>query len=152
MKPDKDKRNSLITPLDAFVVWFDAVPLVLRKHLAHIFQICTTEDARQMAVCPERSLASFRHWAAKTDFPLRIAARMFYIRSVFDMVICHHEEMADEKNMFGSLPGQKNIVQISLKQWELTLGSWLKLRQGELSDRYIHSWTSWIIKQSKELK
>lgn len=142
----------MITPPDAFLAWFDAEPLVLRKHLAHIFQVCTTEDATQMAACPDRSLASFRYWAAKTDFPLRIAARMFYIRAVFDMVICHHEEMVKSDILPGPFSGQENIVLISTKHWEQTLGSWLNLRCRELSDQYIHSWTSWIIKQSKELK
>ena len=57
-----------------------------------------------------------------------------------------------KKNMFGSFPGQENIVQISAKQWEQMLVSWSNLRRDKLSDRYIHAWTSWIIKHSKELK
>lgn len=134
------------------MAWFDAVPLGLRKHLAHIFQVCTTENVTRMADSPDRSLASFRLWAAKGDFPLRIVARMFYIRAVFDMVVSHHEEIVKGETLPGSLPGQENIVLISSKQWEQMRDSWLNLRREELSDSYIHTWTSWMIKQSKELK
>ncbi|MFO7912239.1 MAG: hypothetical protein R6V15_08775, partial [Desulfotignum sp.] len=83
----------MITPTAAFVQWFDNIPVELRRYLAHVFRVCTTEDASQMAALPDQSLTGFRAWVVKSDFPLRMAAKMFYIRAVFDMVILHHREI-----------------------------------------------------------
>ena len=140
----------MITPTVAFIQWFDNIPLELRKYLAHVFRVCTTEDASQMAGLPDQSLTGFRVWAIKKDFPLRLAARMFYIRAVFDMVIMHHREITDDDGSFGLLSQKTNIVRLSAKQWETVINSWIALRQAELSDAYVHSWTSWMIKQQKE--
>jgi len=133
------------TPLEAFMTWFDGRPLTLRQNLAHIFMVVTTEDAVHMTADPARSLKTFRAWAVRRDFPLRIAARMFYIRSVFDMVVFHHHEILPEQG----LP-LGNIVQISGPQWKAVFDSWKQLRQNELTDTYIHSWTSWMIKLNTE--
>jgi len=140
----------MITPTVAFVQWFDNIPLELRRYLAHVFRVCTTEDASQMVALPEQSLAGFRAWIMKPDFPLRIAAKMFYIRAVFDMVILHHHEITDDDGPFKLLSQKTNIVLLSAKQWEVVIKSWTALRQAALSDAYVHSWTSWMIKQQKE--
>ncbi len=140
----------MITPTVAFVQWFDDIPLELRRYLAHVFRVCTTEDACQMAALPDQSLAGFGAWIVKPDFPLRIAAKMFYIRAVFDMVILHHNEITDDDGSFGLLSQKNNIVRLSAKQWEKVTKSWITLRQATLSDAYVHSWTSWMIKQQKE--
>lgn len=140
----------MITPTVAFVQWFDNIPLELRRYLAHVFRVCTTEDTSRMVALPEQSLASFAAWIGKPDFPLRIAAKMFYIRAVFDMVILHHNEIIDDDGFLGLLSQKNNIVRLSAKQWERVVGSWITLRQATLSDAYVHSWTSWMIKQQKE--
>lgn len=142
----------MITPTAAFVQWFDNIPVELRKYLAHVFRVCTTEDASQMAALPDQSLTGFRAWVVKSDFPLRMAAKMFYIRAVFDMVILHHREITDDEGPFGLLSEKNNIVRLSAKQWEAVIQSWKILRQARLSDTYVHSWTSWMIKQQKESK
>jgi hypothetical protein len=139
-----------IYPSTAFIQWFDNIPVELRKNLAHVFRICTTEDTSQMALSPDQSLAGFRAWAVKPDFPLRSAAKMFYIRAVFDMVILHHDEIRTDSGAAGPLSNTGNIVQLSARQWDGIINSWKTLRRGELSDAYIHSWTSWMIKQQKE--
>lgn len=133
------------TPWEAFIGWFDQVPQELRKRLAHMFTICTTEDTSRMACSSEASLRWFRNWVITADFPIRVAARMFYIRSVFDMVIVHNRDILDHEYA-GPLPDQTNVVPISDRQWEKTLASWGGLRKQELSDMYIHSWTSWMVK------
>lgn len=145
-----DDAKKIITPWEAFIIWFDTVPLSLRKFLAHTFRICTTEDTAQMAIKPGESLERFRNWAITTDFPLRIAARMFYIRSVFDMVICHHHELFDLNNTFSGASFQDNILPISSRQWDEILNSWTGLRNRELTDTYIHSWASWMIQMQLE--
>ena len=138
----------MITPWEAFLVWFDSVPLSLRKALAHVFRVCTTNNTSQMAVSSQESLDRFYHWVCGTDFPLRIAARMFYIRSVFDLVICHHDGIV--KDTVAQDWDNDKVVPISAKQWEEVLTSWAALRNRELSDAYIHSWASWMISlQSK---
>ena len=140
----------MMTPTTAFVQWFDNIPLELRTYLAHIFRVCTTEDAFQMAAQPDESLTGFRAWVVKLDFPLRMAAKLFYIRAVFDMVLTHHGEITE--GAFGSLSEKKNIVRLSAKQWENVILSWRVLRQAQLSEAYVHAWTSWMIKQQKESK
>ena len=133
---------------EAFMDWFDRRPPVQRQHLAHLFMVITTEDAMQMTATPSQSLRTFHAWAVRSDFPLRIAARMFYIRSVFDMVILHYHELQPKQ---GLMPGTTdNIIQISGPQWKAVLDSWKRLRQKELTDTYIHSWTSWMIKRHME--
>lgn len=140
------------TPLEAFINWFDNVPVSLRKYLAHIFKICTTDDTSQMAALPDQSLDGFRNWAVKMDFPLRIAARMFYIRSVFDMVIFHYKEIFIGEEFFHLASEKDNIVQISSKQWEEIFKSWINLRRKEMADTYMHSWVSGMIKLHMEAK
>ncbi len=141
------------TPAAAFIHWFDKQPVTLRRYLAHVFRVCTTEDVSQMAALPEESLAFFRNWMIKLDFPLRLAAKMFYIRAVFDMVILHHDEIAGDGSSSGMISGQSdNIVQLSSRQWKEVINTWKDLRQRELSDAYVHAWTSWMIKQEKESK
>ncbi|HAR34612.1 MAG TPA: hypothetical protein DCR95_11175 [Desulfobacter sp.] len=142
----------MITPLDAFLQWFDDLPVPLRRHLAHIFRICTTDDTSQMVALPQQSLERFRHWAVKSDFPLRTAARLFYIRSIFDMVILHHKEICRDDDFFPISDETKNIIQLSSRQWEDILESWIDLRSKEMSDTYVHSWTSWMIKLQSEAK
>ena len=138
--------------MDAFIDWFDKVPPHLRQYLAHLFRVSTTEDTAQMTALPEQSLDRFRHWAVKTDFPLRTAARMFYIRSIFDMVIFHYREIITGEAFFDLPSSKNNIVQISSKQWEEIFKSWIDLRRNEMADAYIHSWASWMIKQQMEAK
>jgi len=141
------------TPLEAFVKWFDSVPISLRKYLAHIFRICTTEDTSQMLAIPDQSLEGFRRWVIKMDFPLRVAARMFYVRSIFDMVIFHYKEIVSGSDAFSHLAGERNnIVQISTRQWDGIFASWKELRHKEMADTYIHSWASWMIKIQMEAK
>lgn len=140
------------TPLEAFIKWFDDVPVSLRMYLAHIFRICTTDDTVQMIAKPEASLEGFRDWAVKVDFPLRLAARMFYIRSIFDMVIFHYKEILAGEDFFHLPSEPNNIVQISSRQWENIFNSWKNLRYREMSDTYIHSWASWMIKLQMEEK
>lgn len=132
------------TPWEAFINWFDQIPQNLRKRLAHMFAICTTEDTARMACSPDASLKWFRNWVVTADFPIRVAARMFYIRSVFDMVIVHNREILNQEYA-GTVSNQTNVVSISDRQWEQTMSSWGGLRKQELSDRYIHTWTSWMI-------
>lgn len=140
------------TPLDAFVIWFDGIPTCLREYLAHIFQVCTTEDTTLMTLRSDQSLASFRNWLTGVDFPLRIAARMFYVRSIFDMVIFHHKEIVSGESCLYPSSETENIIQISTRQWEGVLESWKGLRQDQMSDIYIHSWATWMIKLQMETK
>jgi hypothetical protein len=140
------------TPLEAFMQWFDHVPVSLRRYLAHIFRVCTTDDTSQMAASTDQSLESFRNWALKMDFPLRIAARMFYIRSIFDMVIFHYKEILTGDDFLPPTSGKNTVINISSKQWEYIFRSWQDLRGKEMSDIFIHSWASWMIKLHMEKK
>ena len=138
------------TPLEAFMGWFDYTPRSIREYLAHLYQVCTSGDATMMVVDRQEYLELFRSQFVKMDFPLRIAARIFYVRSVFDMVILHHEEIQSGDGLFHIGHAGENVVQISSRQWDGVVGSWKSLRQEELSDIYVHSWTSWMIKLQTE--
>lgn len=138
--------------MDAFLIWFDSIPVPLRRYLAHIFRVCTTEDVSQMAALPDQSLDGFRNWVVKMDFPLRIAARIFYIRSIFDMVIFHYKELGSGDDFFQVSGEKEGIIQLSPRQWEQIFESWKTLRSREMSDTYVHSWTSWMIKLQSEAK
>ena len=140
------------TPLEAFMSWFATAPVSLRRYLAHIFRVCTTDDTSHMAALPDQSLDWFGNWAIQKDFPLRIAARMFYIRSIFDMVIFHYQEILAGDIFFHPASEKDNIIKISSKQWENIHRSWIELRGNEMSDVFIHSWTSWMIKLQMEKK
>ena len=135
----------MISPCEAFIGWFDSLPCTLRLQLSHVFRVCTTEDTSQMAAQPGDSLEYFRTWIATRDFPLRITARMFYIRSVFDLVICHHNEILTD-NISNEL-NKKSVIPLSDKQWEEVLRTWTELRNNVFSDSYIHAWASWMIRQ-----
>ena len=100
-----------------------------------------------MVAPPHQSLENFRAWTVQIDFPLRIAARMFYIRSIFDMVIFHYKEIVEGKDAFPQPSENNKVIQISSKQWVEILESWKNLRRKEMSDTYIHSWTAWMIKK-----
>jgi hypothetical protein len=143
-------RQRMISPATAFIQWFDSMPVAVRKNLAHVFRVCTTEDVSQMAALPDHSLARFRSWVIKPDFPLRLAAKVFYIRAVFDMVILHQKEIKGEDGSIGLLPGTGNMVYLSDRHWEKAVDSWRILRHEALSDTYVHAWTSWMIKLQKE--
>lgn len=140
----------MITPWEAFIQWFDSVPVPLRKYLAHIFRVCTTDDTTHLVASAEQSLENFRGWLTTMDFPLRVAARVFYVRSVFDMVLFHHKELLSDE--MGASPLSENgISLISDRQWAVVLESWKSLRTKEMSDTYIHSWTSHMIKLQLEV-
>ncbi len=138
------------TPWEAFIRWFDGTPLIMRKYLAHVFRVCTTEDTTQLVVSQEVSLEGFRTWAVKMDFPLRIAARLFYVRSIFDMVIFHYNEILSDNDPFSISLVPANVINLSSRQWEEVLASWGQLRSQEMSDVYIHSWASFMIKLQTE--
>ncbi len=141
----------MITPQEAFIQWFDSLPRNLAVVLARLFYICTTEDTSQMVQDSRTYWTNFKYLLVKSDFPLRIAARMFYIRSIFDMVIFHHEQLTMGNKMLPpAQDGKSKLVLLSGKQWERVLESWTKLRGQEMSENYIHSWAEWMIKRQKE--
>lgn len=135
----------MITPVQAFVLWFDALPNAVRAGLANLFWVCTTDDATLMTQGQEDALVRFRLWIQKRDFPLRIAARIFYVRSVFDLVMLHHGEILKDE-----CGASSNIVALSGRQWETVADAWVGLRNAELSDRYVHSWASHVIQVETE--
>ena len=130
----------MITPVQAFVQWFDQLPRVVKKGLAHLFEVCTAEDVTLMTDDREDALVRFGIWIRKADFPLRVAARVFYVRSVFDLVIPHHKEIVKE-----TCAGMDGVIALSDRQWEKVLESWGELRNKALSDAYVHSWASYVI-------
>ncbi len=146
-----NNSTAMITPQAAFVQWFDSLPRNIAESLARLFYICTTDDTSQMAQDAGMYWANFKYLLVKSDFPLRIAARMFYIRSIFDMVIFHHEQLIAGNRMLSHGSGDgSELALLSEKQWDRVLDSWTKLRGQEMSENYIHSWAAWMIQRQKE--
>jgi hypothetical protein len=75
---------------------------------------------------------------------------MFYIRAVFDMVILHHDEIADDDGgLQDVITGKGILIHCLQSSGKRLINSWITLRQDALSDAYVHAWTSWMIKQQK---
>ncbi len=148
---ENNDSAAMITPQAAFIQWFNSQPRNVAEILARLFYICTTENTNQMAQDTGTYWSNFKYLLVKSDFPLRIAARMFYIRAIFDMVIFHHEQLIVGNRMLSHGSGEgTELALLSGKQWERVLDSWTELRGQEMSENYIHSWAAWMIKQQRE--
>jgi hypothetical protein len=140
----------MITPLKAFIDWFDALSLDIKANLAHIFRVCTVDDLTLMVESSENSLISFRVYLLKEDFALRKIARLYLVRSVFDMIIIHSDLILKSSGVLG--PGEKlgNIIDFSSAKWRKTCNSWKNLRSQHLSDTYMNFWAGSVIGKQME--
>lgn len=140
----------MITPLAAFINWFDALSLDIKKNLAHIFRVCTLDDVTLMVVSPENSLASFRVWILKEDFVLRRIARLYTVRSVFDMIIVHSDLILKGSGILGAKSSFENLIDFSSAKWSQACDSWKTLRSMYLSDTYMNLWAGSVISKQME--
>jgi len=140
----------MITPLKAFMNWFDALSSDIKKNLAHIFRVCTVDDVTLMVVSPESSLAGFRVFLLKEDFVLRRIARLYIVRSVFDMIINHSDLILKASGITGSMSSFENLIDFSSAKWSQTCSSWKTLRSMYLSDTYMNLWAGSVISKQME--
>lgn len=133
-------------PMAAFVNWFETLPVPHKKFLAHLYRVCTTDNTIDMAVDPDTSLERFKNAFVREDFPLRIAARVFSVRAVFDLIMMNTDTLAAlAEDLF---PGRDrdNVELLSSRQWESAFESWKDLRFGPMSDMQIHAWAKQVMK------
>lgn len=133
--------------MTAFIDWFESIPLIHRMCVAHIYRVCITESTTDMVMTPEQSLENFKTYFVRTDFPVRIAARMIMVSSVIHFILLNHQTLI--LNNFSLFPhdfsGQKNVELLAEHQWERTCESWKNLRRRELSDTYLNAWSRAVI-------
>ena len=137
----------VINPMAAFLNWFESLSLVLKKSLAHIYRVSTTDNTMDMVMEPEISFERFKNSFVKPDFPLRVAARVFTVRAVFDLILLNRETLVSIADEYFSLWDQEKMIPLSSHQWDRAYDSWKVLRSRELSDRFLHEWANQLVKQ-----
>lgn len=140
----------MINPMTAFIRWFDSLPANLRKRLAHAYRVCTTDDTADIIMDPDESLDRFKGYFVKPDFPMRVAARLFTVRAVFDMILVNRDQFNAAAGQ--AFPGRDgdNIVQLSDRQWDTIFKDWHGLRKGFLSDPHLHAWAAEMIRRGRK--
>ena len=133
--------------MSAFITWFDSLPPAQRRALAHIYRVCTTETAEDMVLDPEHSLQRFKNGFVKPDFPLRVAARMVKLCSVFDLILLNRKELVSISEKMFSGVEKGTVVPLSSRQWDTVHETWKMLRSRELSEQYLHVWAAEMIKR-----
>lgn len=136
-------------PMAAFLNWFDTLPRDFRQRLAHMFMVCTAPDARDMMAPPGTSLARFLNGFKRRDFPLRIVARMFTVRSLFDLLLIHRRELTADPEKWLPDSHTDNMTPLAPYRWEKIYKSWGALRSRELSDAYVHAWAAAVLKKKQ---
>ncbi len=137
-------------PMRAFIEWFESIPLMHSMCLAHIYRICTTENTEDMVLPPEISLEKFKLSFVRTDFPVRIAARMLTVVNVIDLIVLNHRELIlGNPSLFPmNFNKEENIELLAEHQWGRTCESWKVLRNYALSDTYLGAWAKAVIHTS----
>jgi hypothetical protein len=137
----------MISPDTAFIRWFDNLPDDIKQNLAHVFKVSTAEDISQMTQSGESSLKLFRFWFLKDDFFIRKTAKLFMVRSLFDMMIMNKELFMDDSIFLQHKDNTKNLLKISDAYWKKTSDSWQRLRCTNLSDTHMNLWVKTVLRR-----
>ena len=73
-------------PEQAFANWFENLPPGQRQTLAYLHLLMTSANSNDFALTHEEALVRFQRMLHAPDFPLRRAARLLMIRSVFSFL------------------------------------------------------------------
>jgi len=139
-------------PMTAFINWFASVPPHHRERLAHIFCVTTTRDTGDMLAAPSTSLARFTAYFTRPDFPLRVVARVFTVRTLFDLLLIHRKELVTHPEEWMPGHGTHGMIPLDPHQWDRVYTSWGRLRSRELSDRVLHTWAAAVLQKKKTKK
>ena len=125
-------------PEQAFANWFENLPPGQRQTLAYLHLLMTSANSNDFALTHEEALARFQRLLHTPDFPLRRAARLLMIRSVFSFLFSDVDFMV--RHLAGSPHIEQDLLPISPFQWLRSAALWQKLCGGELSDDSLHDW------------
>jgi hypothetical protein len=140
----------VINPAAAFIRWYDGLSPAHRQHLAHVYYVCTTQDTTDMLMAPADSLQRFVRHLARPDFPLRLVARMFIVRTVFDLLLVHRKELIIAPDEWIPSGSRDKMISLGRHRWDRVMDSWAALRAKELSDSHLHAWAASIIKNKNK--
>ena len=125
-------------PEQAFANWFENLPPGQRQTLAYLHLLMTSATGNDFALTPEEALTRFQTLLRTPDFPLRRAARLLMIRSVFSFLLSDVDFML--RQLAGSPRIERDLLPISPFQWLRSAALWRRLCCGELSDASLHDW------------
>jgi len=135
----------VIDPMTAFLNCFTALSPDHRRRLAHIFFVCTPRGTGEMLADPRSSHDRFLNYFTRPDFPLRVVARVFTVRTLFDLLLIHRKELVTNPGKW--IPGYtpENMISLDTHLWNKVYTSWGALRSREMSDRILHTWASGVL-------
>ncbi len=114
---------------EPFLEWFNRLPLICQKKLSRIIWLLITDDMSDIACSSEELLYKFKSYVSSADIPLRKAARMIMILSLFDAVMENLFEILNtDLEMFKDPDLEGKLVSIEEKMWERIRESWYNFR------------------------
>lgn len=114
---------------EPFWEWFSQIPIVCQEKLARIAWLLITEDMSDMALSSKEILNKFRAYIFSIDIPIRKAAKMLMIISLFNSIIANLEDFLEVSEYFFENPeSEKKLISIENKMWEKIKNSWPKIR------------------------
>ena len=115
------------------------MPLVCQQKLARIAWLLITEDMSDMGLSSEEILQKFKAYVVSLDIPIRKAAKMVMLISLFDSIMANLSEFLKlDEGAFNDPQLEKKLVYIEKKMWQKLKDSWIKLRNRYYSDDLLY--------------
>ena len=114
---------------ELFWNWFSKAPVICQEKLARIAWLLITDDMSDMALSSEEILAKFKAYVFSIDIPLRKAAKILMIISLFDSIMANLEDFLEVSTyFFENTESEKKLISIENKMWEKIKNSWPKVK------------------------
>ncbi len=124
---------------EPFYKWFEQMPLVCQQKLARIAWLLITEDMSDMGLSSEEILQKFKAYVVSLDIPIRKAAKMIMLVSLFDSIMENLSEFLKlDEGPFNDPQLEKKLVYIEKKMWQKLKDSWIRLRNRYYSDDLLY--------------
>jgi len=124
---------------EPFFKWFEEMPLICQQKLARIAWLLITEDMSDMGLSSEEILQKFKAYVVSLDIPIRKAAKMVMLISLFDSIMTNLSEFLKlGEAPFNDPKLEKKLVYIEKKMWQKLKDNWIKLRNKYYSDDLLY--------------
>jgi len=124
---------------EPFFKWFEEMPLICQQKLARIAWLLITEDMSDMGLSSEEILQKFKAYVVSLDIPIRKAAKMVMLISLFDSIMTNLSEFLKlSEAPFNDPKLEKKLVYIEKKMWQKLKDNWIKLRNKYYSDDLLY--------------
>ncbi len=124
---------------EPFFKWFEEMPLICQQKLARIAWFLITEDMSDMGLSSEEILQKFKAYIVSLDIPIRKAAKMIMLISLFDSIMINLSEFLKlDEGMFNDPQLEKKLIYIEKKMWQKLKDNWIKLRNKYYSNDLLH--------------